>query len=84
MGILPAGMFSSGEKGQAMYAVTQNGKIAMDNDDLSGQERQIVETLDNHNQLTIGKIVKETSIDRASVTALVATLKNRKILTKVN
>lgn len=88
MGILPDKLFSGGggERGQAMYSVTQNGKIAMDNDDLSGQERQIVEVIDVHNQLTVRGIMKETGLDRKSVESLVASMRSghRKLLTKVN
>lgn len=83
MGIFPS--FGSGdEKGQAMYSLTQSGKLALDNGDLNGPETQIMMALDNMTQSTAGKIAKDASIERSKVIALLGSLKNRKLVSKIN
>lgn len=85
MSILPEGLFGGGdEKGQAMYAVTALGKTSIDNGDLNGSETQIMMALDNLTQATAGRIAKDAALERSKVTALLGSLKNRKLVQKVN
>jgi DNA-binding MarR family transcriptional regulator len=85
MGLLPANLFSGGgEKGQAMYALTQSGKIALDNGDGNGPELQILMAVDNMTQATASKIAKESGVEKQKTVALLGSLKNRKLVTKVN
>jgi len=83
MGI-PNPFSGSDEKGQAMYALTQSGKLALDNGDGNGPEIQILMAIDNMTQGTAGRIAKDASIERTKVIALLGSLKNRKLVAKVN
>ena len=67
-----------------MYALTQSGKLALDNGDGNGPELQILMAIDNMTQGTAGRISKDASIERSKVIALLGSLKNRKLVSKIN
>jgi len=85
VGLLP-NVFSGGnDKGQGVYAITEQGKIASDNGDLNNpKEIAIMQALDCIPSGTANIISKNSNVDKATVVALIGSLVGRKFVRKIN
>ena len=78
------GLFSSPDRGQGVYAITESGKVALDNGDLNPKETAIMQALDSIPSGTANLIAKNSNVDKATVQALIGSLIQRKFVRKIN